>query len=132
MGGSCRFWANNAIDGDLQTDTRSECNDKGQEIWLKLMLSRPALIDYVVVYPTNVDNSFYYWLQGAQVFTEDVDSGEEVLCGTLTLDSVNASHRIKCGVREVRAVVIRLQKDTWACIHIYEIEAFREYIEGKL
>ena len=128
------YEANRAIDGDFDTIAHSECNNTGQEIWLKLWLSTPAWIDHFIIYPSHTDEEkqlwkHYYRLDGTQIFLEDLDSGEEILCGTLTLDTVKASHKIECSeVHEVQVVVLRLQKNkpSWACIHVVEIKAFGE------
>ena len=131
------YGGNLAIDGNLTTLAHSICEFEGQEIWLKVWLKWPSLIDHFVIYASHTGHSdyTYYRIQGAKIYTKDGENGEEILCGTLTLDSVAVSHTIECsGVNKVRVVVIRLQKSVGveACIHLLEIVAFGDYIIGKI
>ena len=91
-----QYGAMKAIDGYLNTAAHSQCNGLGQGIWLKLWLSWPSLIDHFIIYTSHRDETGakpgYYRFQGAKIYLQDTVSGEEVLCGTLTLDATAASH----------------------------------------
>eukprot|EP00116_Pleurobrachia_bachei_P015380 sb/3475642/ len=76
----------NAIDGNLGTMAHSVCNSNGNEIWLKLWLRYPTWIDHFIIYPTHRGSYLHYRFDGARIYTEDLISGQEILCGTLTLD----------------------------------------------
>ena len=126
--GNNSYTASNAIDGNLKTMAHSMCNTLGQEVWLKLWLRWPSWVDHFVIYPMHTGNQYYTRFQGARIYTKDMISGQEILCGTLTLETVSGSHTIKCGsVQLVEVVVVRLQKSTKVCIQLHEIQAFGEH-----
>eukprot|EP00116_Pleurobrachia_bachei_P013507 sb/3473769/ len=120
-----------AIDGNHGgIMAHSNCNDKGKEIWLKLWFRRPVWIDHITIYPSHTANYNYYRFQGARLYIEH--SGLERYCDTLTLDTWKTSHELSCGVPLGEVVVLRLTRNNKdACIHVYEIEAFGQYMEGK-
>ena len=107
----------------------SHCNTDGNEIWMRLTLSKPAAVAGLTVWPTHLDYNSKWRFHGTKVYVR-VREGEERYCGDVTIpttDSGQTSSDIICGSFITgKEVVFRLQKNvgSLACIHLYEVEAY--------
>ena len=107
--------------------THSACNKKGVEIWMRLTLSKLEVVTKLTVWPTHLENTNKWRFNGTKVYVEAPERGE-VYCGDVTIpESDQTSSDIICEVPLVgNAVVFRLQKEEFACIHVFEVEAYFE------